>query len=539
MALNPTATNERLAKILERQNLLPLNVISGLTAKALRQSQWLGKVAVDDGALSAKEIADLLAQETKLPYVELEMAGPDPRALDLIPLEMARNLDVIPLQLDGSQLYVAMANPLDDTAKLALREAARCEVAYNVAPMDQVARAIGSWYNQAAPRAAAPSAASPNFSSILGNMTPEPPPPPTPTTAPGSEMTIEELLTMMIEHRASDLHLAVGSPPQMRVDGELQPMPYPMLKPQIVQPIIYSILTDVQITAYERHWELDFSYSLPGVSRFRVNVHRQRGSVGAVFRSIPSDIPTLDKLKMPPIVRELTNRPRGLVLVTGPTGSGKSTTLAAMVDEINRNHRTHIVTIEDPIEFLHNNKLSVITQREVGSDTESFTVALRHVLRQDPDVILIGEMRDLETIAAALTAAETGHLVFATLHTTSAASTIDRIVDVFPEHQQDQVRTQLANVLEGILTQTLLQHIDGHGRCCAQEIMLGNAAIRTLIRDNKVHQMPGIIQASGKLGMQTLDQALRTLVLKKMVTLDEAMTKASNPDDFKALLAMQ
>jgi twitching motility protein PilT len=227
------------------------------------------------------------------------------------------------------------------------------------------------------------------------------------------------------------------------------------------------------------------------------------------------------------------------VLVTGPTGSGKSTTLAAMIDEINRTRRTHIVTIEDPIEFLHNNKLSVITQREVGSDTESFGVALRHVLRQDPDVILIGEMRDLETISAALTAAETGHLVFATLHTTSAPQTIDRIVDVFPEHQQDQVRTQLANVLEAVITQTLLQNIEGKGRVCAQEIMLGTSAIRTLIRDNKVHQIPGIIQASGKYGMQTLDQTLRNLVLEKKVTMDEALSKSTNPEDFKALLAMR
>jgi twitching motility protein PilT len=306
-----------------------------------------------------------------------------------------------------------------------------------------------------------------------------------------------------------------------------------------LQPLIYSILTDIQITVFERHWELDFSYSLPGVSRFRVNVHKQRGSVGSVFRMIPSDMPTLDKLRMPPIVRELTQRPRGLVLVTGPTGSGKSTTLAAMIDEINRTVRTHIVTVEDPIEFLHSNKMSVITQREVGSDTESFSTALRHVLRQDPDVILIGEMRDLETIAAALTAAETGHLVFATLHTTSAAQSIDRIVDVFPSHQQDQVRIQLANVLEGIATQALLRSIDGKGRVCAQEILIASSAIRSLIRDNKVHQMPSVMQASAKYGMQTLDQCLRTLVLEKKVTLDEAIAKSSSPEDFKALLAMQ
>jgi twitching motility protein PilT len=275
------------------------------------------------------------------------------------------------------------------------------------------------------------------------------------------------------------------------------------------------------------------------VSRFRVNYHRQRGSMGAVFRTIPMEIPTLDKLTMSPVVREFTQRPRGLVLVTGPTGSGKSTTLAAMVEEINRTQRTHIVTIEDPVEFLFNNKLSIVTQREVGADTESFGTALRHVLRQDPDVILIGEMRDLETIATAVSAAETGHLVFATLHTTSAAQTVERIIDVFPPHQQEQIRSQLSNVLEGIVCQTLLPNLDGRGRSCAQEILVCTAAIRTLIRDSKAHQITSVIQASAKYGMQTLDQALKTLVLQRKVSLEEAVKKASNPEDFKALVAMQ
>ncbi|OPZ80230.1 MAG: Twitching mobility protein [bacterium ADurb.Bin429] len=261
--------------------------------------------------------------------------------------------------------------------------------------------------------------------------------------------------------------------------------------------------------------------------------------MGAVFRTIPMEIPTLDKLTMSPVIHEFTQRPRGLVLVTGPTGSGKSTTLAAMVEEINRTQRTHIVTIEDPVEFLFNNKLSIVTQREVGADTESFGTALRHVLRQDPDVILIGEMRDLETIATAVSAAETGHLVFATLHTTSAAQTVERIIDVFPPHQQEQIRSQLSNVLEGIVCQTLLPNLDGRGRSCAQEILVCTAAIRTLIRDSKAHQITSVIQASAKYGMQTLDQALKTLVLQRKVSLEEAVKKASNPEDFKALVAMQ
>jgi len=534
------ASNEMLAKVLERLQLLPAEVLDGLQASAAQQQKWLGEVAAETGVLSYEEIARAISQDAKIPLANLRNVTPNLIALSKMPEELCRKYNMVPLSLEDGTLCIVMGDPFDDEARRNARNYG--ELVVHIAPMDELHAAITNWYLRLMPdikvggnggngnggRKSAPPADTEKLPTI------------NPSAKQGTDdILLEDLLMMMVENKASDLHLAVGSPPLMRVHGELTPMPYPVLKPNIVQPLIYSILTDIQITAFERHWELDFSYSLPGVSRFRVNVHKQRGSVGAVFRMIPSETPTLDKLRMPPIVRELTLRPRGLVLVTGPTGSGKSTTLAAMIDEINRTVRTHIVTVEDPIEFLHNNKMSVITQREVGSDTEGFSTALRHVLRQDPDVILIGEMRDLETIAAALTAAETGHLVFATLHTTSAAQSIDRIVDVFPAHQQDQVRIQLANVLEGIVTQTLLQCIGGKGRVCAQEILIGTSAIRTLIRDNKVHQMPSVMQASGKYGMQTLDQCLRTLVLEKKVTIDEAISKSSNPEDFKALLAMQ
>jgi len=533
-----TASNETLARALDRQQLLPADVLRGLQASAAHQQKWLGEAAAETGALSYEEIARAISLDAKIPLANLRNITPNLIALSKFPEELCRRYSMLPLSMETGMLSVVMGDPFDEDAKRLAHEKGG-ELVIHVAPMDEVHATITNWYLRLAPESlngtggfgarTAPAEIAPEMLPIL-----------TPNQKDESEnILLEDLLRMMADNKASDLHLAVGSPPLMRVHGELIPMPYPVLKPTTLQPVIYSILTDIQITAFERHWELDFSYSLPGVSRFRVNVHKQRGSVGAVFRSIPSETPTLDKLRMPPIVRELTLRPRGLVLVTGPTGSGKSTTLAAMIDEINRTMRTHIVTVEDPIEFLHNNKMSVITQREVGSDTEGFATALRHVLRQDPDVILIGEMRDLETISAALTAAETGHLVFATLHTTSAAQSIDRIVDVFPAHQQDQVRTQLANVLEGILTQTLLACIDGKGRVCAQEILIGSSAIRTLIRDNKVHQMPSIMQASGKYGMQTLDQCLRMLVMEKKVTIDEAISKSSNPEDFKALLAMQ
>jgi len=514
-----------LAAVLEKQRLLPDEVLRGLIASAQQQQKGVGEIAAETGLLTYQEIARAISHETQLPLVILYGSTFDPIALSRIPEEYCRCYNMVPLGIHSGVQRLAMGDPFNEEARrIALKYFNDPTIC--VAPMDEIHWAITTWYSRLAPGMTDETDENGGVS-VISEMLRD------------NEVLLDDLLSMMSENKASDLHLTVGSPPLMRVHGELTPMPFAVLKSETLQPLIYSILTDIQITRFERQRELDFSYTTPDNTRFRVNGHRQRGSVGAVFRMIPSETPTLEKLRMPPIVRELTLRPRGLVLVTGPTGSGKSTTLAAMIDEINRTMRTHIVTVEDPIEFLHNNKMSVITQREVGSDTEGFATALRHVLRQDPDVILIGEMRDLETIAAALTAAETGHLVFATLHTTSAAQSIDRIVDVFPAHQQDQVRTQLANVLEGILTQTLLRTIDGKGRVCAQEILIGTSAIHTLIRDNKVHQMPSIMQASGKYGMQTLDQCLRTLVLEKRVTIDEAIAKSSNPEDFKALLAMQ
>jgi twitching motility protein PilT len=350
---------------------------------------------------------------------------------------------------------------------------------------------------------------------------------------------IDDLLRATIERRASDLHLSVGSPPTLRIDGDLLPVGSDKLTPAKLNELIYAILTDDQITEFEQKWELDFAYSVRGLSRFRVNVHRQRGTLGAVFRAVPVDPPSLDGLGMPEVIKTLCGRPRGLVLVTGPTGSGKSTTLAAMIREMNVTRRRHIVTVEDPIEFLHRNEKSIIIQREVGADTKSFATALRHVLRQDPDVILIGEMRDLETIGAAITAAETGHLVLATLHTTSAAQTVDRVVDVFPPHQQEQVKVQLSTVLEGIICQTLLALADGKGRVCAQEILIATSAIRNLIREGKTHQMPSVLQSGAAEGMQTLDQALKTLVRSGKVTPQVAMSVASNPQDFRMFLSMR
>jgi twitching motility protein PilT len=348
---------------------------------------------------------------------------------------------------------------------------------------------------------------------------------------------INELLKKMVTIKASDLHLAAGSPPNVRIDGKLFAFTdYGIVDNKILGMMLYSVINDEQKAVFEKTRELDFSYSIPGISRFRGNMLYQRGTLGAVFRVIPANPPTIEELNLPPIITALSKKPRGLVLVTGPTGSGKSTTLASMVDFINRNRSEHIVTIEDPIEFLHKNQKSIIRQRELGSDTLSFTAALKHVLRQDPDVILVGEMRDLETISLAVTAAETGHLVFGTLHTTSAASTIDRIIDVFPSSQQAQIRMQLSNTLEGIICQTLVPKKEGRGRVCAMEILIGTMAVRNLIREGKSHMIINMLQAGVKDGMQTLNAALMKFVTAGAITLEDAVAKSSQPEELKSMM---
>ena len=348
---------------------------------------------------------------------------------------------------------------------------------------------------------------------------------------------VDDLLRHMIDIGGSDLHITVGSPPGIRVRGEVAPVEGgKVLTPKDTQEMLLSLLSEEQRRRFETELELDFAYSIPGLSRFRTNIFQQRNSMGAVFRVIPLKIPTLEELQLPRVCKFLAERPRGMVLVTGPTGSGKSTTLAAMIDHINATRPVHIITLEDPIEFMHKNKKAYVNQREVGEDTHSFTAALKRVLRQDPDVILVGEMRDLETISAALTAAETGHLVLATLHTTGGPETVDRIIDVFPPHQQQQVRMQLSTTLEGVLSQTLLRSTDGRSRVMAMEIMLGIPAISNLIREGKTHQMATIIQGGAAVGMQTLDQHLKTLLQAGRVTYEEAIQKAKEPRELAQML---
>jgi twitching motility protein PilT len=350
--------------------------------------------------------------------------------------------------------------------------------------------------------------------------------------------TLPELLQTLVEHSGSDLHLTTQTPPQIRVHGKLQMLDLPPLGPAETKGLAYSVLTDSQKKRFEETLELDFSFGIRGLARFRCNVFNQRGAVAAVYRVIPETIKGFDELGLPPVLATLADRPRGLVLVTGPTGSGKSTTLAAMIDKINTERREHILTIEDPIEYIHQHKGCLVNQREVHSDTHGFSAALRAALREDPDIVLIGELRDLETIESALRIAETGHLTFATLHTNSAAQTINRIIDVFPAHQQGQIRTQLSLVLEGIVCQALLPRADGTGRVISLEVLIPTPAIRNLIRDDKVHQIYSTMQTGQeKFGMQTMNQSLATLYQKRLITLDYALSASSLKDELEQMIS--
>ncbi len=353
-------------------------------------------------------------------------------------------------------------------------------------------------------------------------------------------VSIEELVQQLVERGGSDLHMSAGSPPMIRVNGRLVSTEQEVLSAELVQKLVYSILDNEQILRFEKDLELDMSFGIAGLGRFRTNVYYQRGTIGAVMRAVPYELKTLADLGLPSnVCEDICARPKGLVLVTGATGSGKSTTLASMIDHINRTRNDHIVIIEDPIEFVHRNKASLVHQREVGSDTKNFGEALRTVLRQDPDVIMIGELRDQETIAAALTIAETGHLTFATLHTNDVVQTINRMVDVFPAHQQQQIRTQLSFTLEAVFCQRLVPRADHRGRVLAAEIMIANSAVRSLVREDKTHQLMSIIQTGSRHGMRSMNQTLHDLYRQHLISFDDAVSNSSDPDDLRRLLQRQ
>ncbi len=351
------------------------------------------------------------------------------------------------------------------------------------------------------------------------------------------KVTMEQLLKVMFDKGASDMHITTGTPPVIRVDGDIFPFNTPPLKAEDTKRLCYSVMNDEQKSTFEEHSEVDFSFGVDGLARFRANVFTQQGVVAGAFRTIPFRIQSFEELGLLPVIEDLLQRPSGLIVVTGPTGSGKTTTLAAMIDRLNSTRRLHIMTIEDPIEYIHPHKLSIVNQRELGGDTKSFKSALKHVLRQDPDIVLIGEMRDLETMEAALTISETGHLVFATLHTNSAVSSITRIIDAFPAHQQSQVRTKLSLTLQAVITQQLIARKSGSGRVMAMEVLVPNMAIRNLIREDKIHQIYGQMQVGQEQhGMQTLNQSLAQLVKKGDISPEEAMLRSLEPDELRTML---
>jgi twitching motility protein PilT len=490
--------------------------------RALQSSEASGEplpaALLRDGLVGSKDLTAALALSLGVRFIDFQDIALHQDAPTLVPAEVARAHLALAVDFEGTKLVVAFAEPADDEALSAVGAATGYEIIPAVADKGELARAIDQVYG--------PAAGSGGTDGVAAHG-----------EGAAEELHVNQLLNEVLAMRGSDLHLTAGSHPVVRVHGEMRPLTnFPVLNGSQIRQMVYSIITQKQREKFENELELDTSYTLPGKSRFRMNLFLQRDSVGCVMRVIPYEIAEFEKLGIPPIVQEWASLPRGLVLVTGPTGSGKSTTLASIVDIINRERPVHIMTVEDPIEFLHQHKRAIVNQREVGEDTHSFASALKHVLRQDPDVILVGEMRDLETISTALTAAETGHLVFATLHTQDAPQSIDRIIDVFPSHQQQQVRVQLASSLQGICTQQLLPTTDGHGRVAACEVLVATPAIRNLIREAKTHQIYSMLQAGGKYGMVTMDMSLAKLVGSRQISLDVAREFCANDEDLRRLM---
>jgi twitching motility protein PilT len=516
-------TPKPLGEVLVEERVISRDQLSEALERQHETGQPLGKILLEMGAVDESMLVEAVSRQVGVPFIDLENRRPSPDVAALVPSDLARRHCVIPVALEGKTLLLAMAEP---TNIAAMREVAAI-TGYEVKPALAVRRFIISTVEDAKTRGPLPE----DDGFLREAATAE-----AKLEEIEKELSIHDLLERVVADNASDLHLTSGAHPTVRLRGTLVPLiEYPVLNPAEVRKLLYSMLTQRQREKLESDLELDLAYSLPGKARFRVNVYYQRDAMGAAFRLIPSDIRSLKDLGLPPRVEDFARLARGFVLVTGPTGQGKSTTLASMIDIVNRERADHIMTVEDPIEYLHFHKKSLVNQREVGEDTKSFSEALRHALRQDPDVILVGEMRDLETIQTALTAAETGHLVFATLHTQDAPQTIDRIIDVFPPHQQQQVRVQLAATIQGIVTQQLLPTTDGKGRAVAVEVLVATPAVRNLIREGKTHMIYSSMQAGAKHGMVTMDQSLAELVKRNKVAYQIGLERCHNAEDFNKL----
>ena len=514
-------TSRAIGEFLVSRKVLSRDIMEETLLREAQTGVPLAKLLASEGMVAERDLVAAVADQLGMPMWDPN-TEPIPAILGgMLPVAMCQRLRAVAVGMSGNELTVAMENPTDQDAVKQIATDTGWLVRPVLAAASDISLAIEAVYG-VEDRAAAVVTPGDTESEV----------------PPEREVHLNALLEEMVDMGASDLHLSAGLPPCVRVDGHLRPMEgYETLNPSELRRMVYAILSQRQREKFEAELELDTSHSVPNVGRFRLNVFVQRDSVGAVLRAIPFKIVPLDKLGVPAVVGSLANLPRGLVLVTGPTGSGKSTTLASVVDIINSTQPLHIMTVEDPIEFVHSHKRCVVNQREVGEDTRSFAEALKHVLRQDPDVILVGEMRDLETISTALTAAETGHLVFGTLHTQDAPQSIDRVIDVFPAHQQQQIRVQLASALQAVVTQQLLPRATGRGRAVACEVLIATPAIRNLIREGKVHQIYSAMQGGGKYGMQTMDQSLAELVRSSLVAMDVALERCHNEDDLRRLVS--
>jgi twitching motility protein PilT len=514
------STSRAIGEFLVARKVLSRDVLEQALMQESESGVPLAKLLSAEGLVAERDLVAAVGDQLGFPVWDPD-TEPIPAILaGMLPVAMCQRLRAVAVGMSGNELTVAMENPTDQEAVQSIAGETGWVVRPVLAASSDVSLAIEVLYGveDVRPQEAAEGAGDEGL--------------------PPVELHLNDLLAEMVEMGASDLHVTSGLPPCVRIDGAIRALDHhSVLTPSELRRMIYAVLTQRQREKFEEDLELDTSHLVPNVGRFRLNVYVQRDSVGAVLRAIPFQITPLEKLGIPAVVGSFADLPRGLVLVTGPTGSGKSTTLASVVDIVNTHHACHIMTVEDPIEFVHTHKRSVVNQREVGEDTRSFASALKHVLRQDPDVILVGEMRDLETISTALTAAETGHLVFGTLHTQDAPQSVDRVIDVFPAHQQQQIRVQLASALQAIVTQQLLPRSTGRGRVAACEVLVATPAVRNLIREGKTHQIYSAMQAGGKFGMQTMDQALAELVRSSTIALDVALERCHNEEDLRRLIA--
>ncbi|MGI8790615.1 MAG: PilT/PilU family type 4a pilus ATPase [Actinomycetota bacterium] len=536
-------TRRDLGEILIEEGLVDQANLELALAEEARSGKSAWKVLLEQGQVTERDLLRARAAQIGLDFSDLSKEQPDADALALVPEEVLRRLIALPMSVLDGALVIAMADPRNHLAVEELAQVSGKQIVPSVAYRADLSAAIDRAFSE--PKLPPPPSqrtGAPPSSFGPGDLVEAPPPPLTeadlaPVEEIDKEPNLAEFLIAVLEGGGSDLHLTAGLPPMVRINGEIQPIKgYRKLMPKDLQQIIYSMLSQKQRESFEENHELDVSYALPGKARFRVNVFQQRDAVGSVMRLIPYEIKTVEALGLPPTVLEFARLRRGLVLVTGITGSGKSTSLAALIDYINSTRHEHIMTVEDPIEFLHTHKKSVVNQREVGTDTYSFSEALKRVLRQDPDVILVGEMRDLETISTALTAAETGHLVFGTLHTQDAPQSVDRVIDVFPPHAQQQIRVQLAGSIAGVMSQQLVPLSSGKGRAVAAEILVATPAVRNLIREGKTHQIYTSMQSGGKFGMQVMDQHLAEIVKSGQVRYEAALERCHKVEEFNRLV---